>query len=490
MLIATASGMPIIGNPHVQYSRRVSWSLPYIIKFTETATAVLSAILVTFTYHIVIGAGSRMSNTSLLPMESIKQNISSILNRTWYDTSDSKECGVSDAANDAIRLSYMGKMKRDTCPDRVARGVTECEANPLGEPDEPRLWLSSGSPLTTVIVQLAIWEWVFLWIGMAMVMVTLLHNGFIVGPRAQDSFLRLSVVLAYLAAYIVHAIFVWQSCITFFTKVAAGGAWSMLARASFAIIDNSSGKPVDLQMIEKSSDAFGSTISATSGQPLDAQKEFKAAMDQIHDMQLSERNKATIAGECALERIIASGMLLLSINISSGFLIWSTTTTDEALGSLGLLSFLSLGIGTMYTSAVQLTILNSAYDQIVYMKEIMINGQAVNFVKKRLPSRRVIGFTGTQKTVKPRRVSVWDFVRATSFRGVLCLLIFGPAYLLLPTEEDRDRTANRTKFKLSMMVRGHPVVLTTSNTNAHATDDDGGSWEAINVCYRPPHRTT
>ena len=490
MLIATVLGKPIIGAPHAEYSRSLSWSLPSIIKCTETITAVLSAILVTFTYRILIGAGSRMSNTSLLPMESIKRNINSILNQAWPDTSDSMDCGASrhpDAAHDAIRLLYMGKMKPDARTDRVARGVLQCEANPLEQHDEPRLWLTSGSPLTTVIVQLAIWEWVFLWIGMAMIMVTLLHNGFIVGPRAQDSFLRLSVVLAYLAAYIVHAIFVWQSCFTFFTNVAVGGAWSMLSRASFAIIDTAQDTSLDLQMIEKSSDAFGSAISTTSGQLLDAQMEFKAAMDTIHDMQTSERNKATIAGECALERIIASGMLLLSINISSGFLIWSTTTADEALGSLGLLSFLSLGIATMYTSAVQLTILNSAYDQIVYMKEIMINGQAVNFVKKRLPSRRVIGFTGTQKTVKPRRVSVWDFVRATSLNGVLCLLLFGPAYLLLPTEEDRDRTANRAKFKMSMMVRGHPVVLTTSNTNAHATDDDGGSWEAINVCYRPSH---
>jgi hypothetical protein len=366
----------------------------------------------------------------------------------------------------------------------------QCEATPREQLDEPRLWLTSGSPLTTAVVQLAIWEWVFVWISMAMIIITLLHNGFIVGPRVQDSFFRVSLVLAYLAAYVVHANFVWQSCITFFTNVAVGAAWSLLSRASFSVIDTAQ---LDLQMIEKSSDAFGSALSAASDQLLDA--EFKAAMDTIHEMQTSERAKATIAADCALERIIASGMLLLFINISSGFLVWSTTTADEALGSLGLLSFLSLGIAAMYTSAVQLSILNSSYEQIVYMKEIMINGQAVNFVKKRPTLRQVIGFTKMSKTAKSRRVSVWDFVgetssRDTNFRDVLCLLLFGPAYLLLPTHEDRERTANRAKFQLSMMVRGHPVVLTTANTDAHAMNDDGGSWEAINVCYQPSYHKT
>jgi hypothetical protein len=218
-------------------------------------------------------------------------------------------------------------------------------------------------------------------------------------------------------------------------------------------------------------------------------------MATIHEMQISERDKATSAGNCALERIIGSGMLLLSINISSGFLVWSTTTADEALGSLGLLSFLSLGIAAMYTSAVQLSILNSSYEQIVYMKEIMINGQAVNFVKKRPTLRQVIGFTqkpetaksqSVSETDKSRRVSVWDIVGKTSFRDVLCLLLFGPAYLLLPTEKDRDRTVDYAKFSLEMKVKGHSVLLTTANTDAHATDNDGGSSEAINVCYKPP----
>jgi hypothetical protein len=506
-LPTTADPQQLTG-PTVRYS-------PYSIKSIEAAIAILSAGLVTLTYSIVIDAGSRMTNTSMLPMEAIRRNISSILEWSWQDTSkslqdvDTKE---SDDPADAIALLYVG---------RVARGLLQCEAKPDQPRPTPRLWLASGSSLTTSIVQLAIWEWVFLWIGFAMIVITLLHNGFVVGPRAQDAFLRLSVVLAYTLANIFHAMYVWRSCITFFTNVAAGAAWSMLNRASFSVVDTaqlqqrlsdpSQNALPDFQMVERASDAFtpatyaaclgheiedqkdpgvdsegrASASPTTTTAPPDTQREIKTALDSLSQVQKTERSKATISGDLALERIIASGMLILAVNISCGFLAWSNATqSDETLGSLGLLGSLSLGMASMYTSAVHLNILNSSFKEILYLKEIKINGQALNFFKKRPSPRQVIGLA--QGTKMPWRVGMWDIIGALNIKDVVCLLLFGPAYLLLPTEHDRDRTSMRTEFELRMTVRGHPVVITTSGTSKHDVDGSGNSVEAVNVCYLRP----
>jgi len=505
--------------PTVRYS-------PYFVKSIEAAIALLSAGLVTLTYGILIDAGSRMTNTSVLPMEAIRQNISSILEWGWLDTSKSlqdvntKESDApadAVAPADAIALLCVGRMQGDV--GRVARGLLQCEAMPDQPRPTPRLWLASGSSLTTSIVQLAIWEWVFLWIGIGMIVVTLLHNGFVVGPRGEDAFLRLSVVFAYTLANIFHATYVWRSCITFFTNVAAGSAWSMLNRASFSVVDTaqlqhrlsdpSQNALPDFQMIERASDAFmpatysacleheikdqidpgassegGSSATPTTAPP-DIQREIKTALDSLSLVQKTERSKATTSGDLALERIIASGMLTLAVNISSGFLAWSTVTqADEALGSLGLLGSLSLGMASMYTSAVHLNILNSSFKEILYLKEIKINGQALNFVKKRPSPRRVIGLA--QGTRMPWRVRVWDTIGVVNVRDVVCLLLFGPAYFLLPTEHDRDRTSMRTEFELRMTVRGHPVVITTSSTSKHDVDGDGNNVEAVNVCYLRP----
>jgi len=496
-------------GPTVRYS-------PYFVKSIEAAIALLSTGLVTLTYGILIDAGSRMTNTSVLPMEAIRQNISSILEWGWLDTSKDVDTKESDDPADAIALLCVGRMQGDV--GRVARGLLQCEAMPDQPRPTPRLWLASGSSLTTSIVQLAIWEWVSLWIGIGMIVVTLLHNGFVAGPRGEDAFLRLSVVFAYTLANIFHATYVWRSCITFFTNVAAGSAWSMLNRASFSVVDTaqlqhrlsdpSQNALPDFQMIERASNAFmpatysacleheikdqidpgadleGGIATPTTAPP-DTQREIKTALDSLSLVQTTERSKATTSGDLALERIIASGMLILAVNISSGFLAWSTATqADETLGSLGLLGSLSLGMASMYTSAVHLNILNSSFKEILYLKEIKINGQALNFVKKRPSPRRVIGLA--QGTRMPWRVRVWDIIGAVNVRDVVCLLLFGPAYFLLPTEHDRDRTSMRTEFELRMTVRGHPVVITTSGTSKHDVDGDGNNMEAVNVCYLRP----
>jgi hypothetical protein len=117
-------------------------------------------------------------STSKLPLGSIEDNIGSLLSRAWPDTSASTEVGSSPGkskALDAIRILYVGRM--DGEEQRAARGVKECQSVAKQRITTPPMWLTTGSSLTKSMVQLAVWEWVCVWMVLAMLLSTLSFNG-------------------------------------------------------------------------------------------------------------------------------------------------------------------------------------------------------------------------------------------------------------------------------------------------------------------------
>jgi hypothetical protein len=249
-------------------------------KMVETSLAVLSVMLVTITYSVLILRGSLMSTTAIYPRRSIGQNIGNLLTLAWPRHSkeqhgvgasipqkDSKisspsttKLSSATSGPPSIRLFYLGKM--DTDEGTVARGLRDCAAKPDlsdGKPDTSRLWISSGSALTKNVVQLLVWEWVSLWLILIMLFATLLYNGFLTGELSTDSYPRLTIILIYTLAYLAHFYFVWTICGGFFTSVATGAAWSLLQRAKFAICDHKKlrrhieGSPFEFRGIDKAS---------------------------------------------------------------------------------------------------------------------------------------------------------------------------------------------------------------------------------------------
>jgi hypothetical protein len=131
--------------------------------------------------------------------------------------------------------------------------------------------------------------------------------------------------------------------------------------------------------------------------------------------------------------------------------------------------------------------MDSSFTNVLYLKEVMINGQASAHVTKRPSNKRVIGFA--HKSVDKKAVRVRDLAR---FSNLWSLLIFGPAYALLPSEADHGRQSEGASFELHVRVRGEPVILTTESTNRHSKQADGANIEAINVFCTPksaPRRT-
>ncbi|KAK4445771.1 hypothetical protein QBC34DRAFT_383922 [Podospora aff. communis PSN243] len=99
------------------------------------------------------------------------------------------------------------------------------------------MWLTTGSLLTKYVVQNLVWQWVSIWLFIAMFCFTLAFSGFFTGNLRADSYPRLVVILMYLVGFATHTWYVWTSTRRFFTLVAAGAMWSLLNKASFAAKD-------------------------------------------------------------------------------------------------------------------------------------------------------------------------------------------------------------------------------------------------------------
>lgn len=466
-----------------------------------TILAVLCAVLTTTTYAVLIGPGTRLLSTSKLPLVSIEENIGSLLSRAWPDTSASTEVSSSPGksqALDAMRILYVGRM--DDEEQRAARGVEECRAVANKRISTPPMWLTTGSSLTKSMVQLAVWEWVCMWMVLAMLLSTLSFNGLLTRDRGPDSYPRFVVVMIYTGAFCVHSWYVWRAFRSFFTMVVAGASWSLLNKASFASADLAQlvarlaggqtapvfkqvGKPATSSTFPICPAALlqdvGVLPAADSEILTDAQK---SEADTVGNWQKRDVTSTVESGKTALDGVVANIMTMVGIIITTGFSVWTSRATDSTsqLGSLALLASLTLGSAAMFSSAVDLSVMDTSFRNVLFLKEVMIDGDASAHVQKRGSSRNVIGFM--HKTVKTRRVRMRDLINMTDFWP---LIFFGPAYVLLPSRADHERQSAGASFELRVSVRGKPVLFTTEDTNRHNTKADGSNVEAINVCYDP-----
>ncbi|KAL8398396.1 hypothetical protein RB596_005785 [Gaeumannomyces avenae] len=543
--------------------------LPLSARLAEAAMAILSVGLVTLTYTILIQRGSLMATTSLYPRRPIEANIGTLLDAAWPASAQdpAKAASASQGASGhAIKLLYIGKMAKDGVNGRVAKGRMEASAAPEGEEQRRALWLTSGSALTKNVAQLLVWEWMSLWLVVLMLLGTLLFNGFLTGNLNPDSFPRLTIVILFVAAYAVHFCYVWMVCLRFFRNVFGGAAWSLLERANFVVAEtnklprHASGSSFSFRSIDKASDSYVPTVftatfgspdapsvvdpmpsppvplneklgqisssttllpshdSFSSGAPEEAsdQTELRAALGTIADTQRAERATATAASTLALDRVIANTMLVMGVTLSSGFAAWTSAqmtdnspnnTATTQIGSLALLASLALGAAAMFTSAMHLEIMGTAFRNILSLKEVKINGLALDHYRKRrsgvvdVPGGggkrgdaggQNVSLAFTQGTVGLAEVELRDIFRTNTqsqgLGGLLGLAVFGPAYALLPKVGDHQRKSHQMDFDFLATVGTGHVLLTTRPTDSHARTPDGLNVEAINVCHAPAER--
>jgi len=503
------------------------------LKVLLTFFAIVSVSMVTVVYGLLIRRGSFMATTTMYPISSIQANIANLLSSAWPNSSDMSHqnnfghdqvketapgrVGTERSTQDAIRLFYLGRMAADGNSTRVAKGVRQCAAQPVGKPYSSSLWLTNGSPIMKSIVQLLIWEWVSLWLVLLTLLSTLIYNGFFTDELNLDSYPRLVVIIIYSTFHLIHFYYVWSIFLTFFTKVAAGSAWSLLERANFAIGEAkrlrncTPRKPFEFRSINKASeehvpkifsayfkheaDVDGSDAQNIPVMAIEREEDIKdvsAALRSLDGTQKIERETARVSAGEALDRVIANAMIMMGVTLSTGFCAWTARQTTEntpnnfismQIGSLALLASLSLGVATMFSSALHLSVMESSFHTNLSLKEIKINGQAVDHYKKRLSQYSRVSFL--DGNVPLSRVRFWDVLAVNRVTNFLGTLLLGPALGLLPRAIEYDRRSEQIGFDLWFSVRDNDVLFTTRQTDGHQKYIDGSNIETINVCYLP-----
>lgn len=480
------------------------------VRALNTILAVAGVLLATTTYAVLIGPGTRLLSTCKLPLAILEENIGHLLSRAWPDASESVESTNPlgpGTASDAIRIFYTGQLDGEV--QQAARGVEQCRATPNQRLSRSPMWLTTGSSLTKSMVQLAVWEWVCAWVALCMTVSTLAFNGFLTNNKGPDSYPRLVVVMVYASAFCLHFWYVYRTFNAFFTLAIAGSSWSLLNKASFVSVElvelksrleGGAMSPVFRELGKAAANATYSVRPVTLFQDVGVMP--VADKDILSDTQMSEARtvgdwqkrdiSSTVeSGKTALDGVVANVMTMVGIVITTGFSVWTSRPADGSvssqLGSLALLASLTIGAAAMFSSAIDLSVMLDSFRNILFLKEVMLNGEASGHVQKRASNKTIVGFT--HQTVKARPLKVRDLATRTSF---WTFVFFGPAYALLPSASDHHRQSAGARLELTIKVREKKAIITTEPTNRHNIKPDGTNVGSMNVCYEvaEPRSTT
>ena len=517
---ATAFPVPALKN---------TAAVPISIRFATSTRAIqttltfLAFILVSSTYFLLIYRAPALGSTSKFPFKILSKDVNSLLSMLWPDHStDTAPIGPDDATNqqNAIRLLYLGSMEPNQ-GYKTAKGICESEAVPEKRIPPRFYWVTSGSPTTKNMVRVLIWEWVGIWLACIMYYNTLSYNGFISGNRNHDSGPRMFVISVYFAAYILHIISVIHRFLRFLSLATAGASWTILNRASFAVVNREQlfrhlaqliarekeegqpPSPISFQQIEQANEvnqlnpryfnaALPGYIPIPNTDDRERESRLSDALKKISNIQESQRRNVHESSTKALDLIIANAVLMLGISLSTTFSVWTATNlsdnTSTQIGSLALLTSATLGLTGLVKSATSLGDVNDCFTEILRLKELKINGQAINFTQKRKMHARPVSFAqGSCVTPAPsslRGLVAWNQGKGRLFPIWLAIALFGPGFMLLPTAEEVRQNAEELTFELDADVRGHRVLLTTEGTDRHQTEG-GENVDAINVCFHP-----
>jgi hypothetical protein len=374
----------------------------------------------------------------------------------------------------------------------VAKCVNDCDLHTQTQevPSNRLLWLRNKSVTVKNLVLLAIWEWMSLWLVLIMVVGTTIYNGFAAGAENPDRYPRLVLILVYALAFILHFRYTWVCFCRMYTNLVLNGCWTLLSNANFAV---QKAKEVSTGVITKSPEysfnavtyesfIFGSTRLVPKYHFEHCKKEYgefkfngvllvaeikdgedraPKSLVELQDIETKTTEKAT---EVAMERIIFNATVLFSISVVTGFSTWTTSQLTDAtstqLGSLALLASTASGIAAMLSSAQNLKAMVSASWRYLEMTELIISGK-----KDPGADKPTMGFTKEGEEHSYHRVTLLDFWRAMGTWEVLGVLIFGPAFILLPFGKEQQGSPLERPFQM-------PVTLGKSQVFFSRTENE------------------
>lgn len=496
------------------------------VKGVDTCLAVVAIVLIASTYYTLIRRTSTASSINSLPVKALAANLKLILEKTWnksvlnpflYESayprygvragpSDIRPYPLGSLCNQppvllgvdenpsTRRLVYLGHNSEKI----IARGYDELESGDIGSNSKPIFPVSTESNAGKNAINLAIWEWISLWLVIIMITNTAVYNGFTTNDVNPDRFPRLTLTIIYGTVFLLHFAYTWSCFCRAYTGLVLNGCWTILGDARFAISKSTIDNPnialirhpittmeISDQEVEKLTTLdiydiplLGPTRLADSygldrRGVIDAFQESDTGLVQfklqkrqetvgdtqmaIRSMQEAEIKTFEKATEAALDRILFNASILLSVSIVTGFSTWTQSqlrdATSTQLGSLALLASVGSGIGALLSSALHLGNAKSSPWRVLELTETMVSGKT-----RPVGESPDIGFTRSWGEVS-HQVNMWSLLGTLRVSQIPMAILFGPAYVLLPSPSDDIASGTVVGSQLIVQIGGTRLLF-------------------------------
>ena len=453
-----------VGSPTTNGSAITAQTVT-LAKEINTTLAILVVVLTIGTYWFLMRHTRTLSNEIILPSKFLEDNITAVLSPTWPKHYIGPANEIVDYYPFTWVLFYKGTRDKLLGFDD---GLTErYSTQEIGK--SYMVTVKTFSPVMKNPVQIAIWNYVSLWLVLVITVNTLVYNGFLSHGITNDSVLRLGLVGVYAIASIGHRYrtttllyrnftsVLFQTCWTIICKKFVFGEYSRYASRTMADVDLSSKcylghiQPGSNIMVWTSLDfeLFGTTERSDTYQDeiiagvprAKAQDKIESKFDNfvkpIREAEVKAYEKAT---DAALEKTLANVAVLLAICLATALAPWNSAQTISAtsaqLGSYALLLSISAGFLALISSMTQLTNATESARILLLLQEKTIAAHNYNQEDRDVSnffSLRSEPDFSLSKDIKGKSQftssSLW---RSTSLLEKLPCLILGPALMLIP----------------------------------------------------------
>ena len=480
--LITARNSQAVGLPTTNGSTITAQTV-ILAKEINTTLAGLVVLLTIGTYWLLMKYTPTLSNEIILPSKLLGDNIAAVLSLTW----PKHYMGAPDEKLNYYPYKWLlyykkeldvSPLKFNKRPFHQVLGFGDIKKIPTNNEvgKSHMVTVNAFSPVMKSLVQIAIWNYVSLWLVLVMIGNTLVYNGFLSHGVTNDSVLRLLLVGVYAVASIGHCYRTMTLLYRNFTSVLFQTCWTIICK-QFVFGDHMThrtcrlrGGPVDpnssdLVWTTFHFELFGITERADTytegGDPMGSNDEsvvlsersddeirgfhikardrieskFDEFVKPIREAEMKAYEKAT---ESALEKALANVAVLLGICLATALAPWSSIQTISAtsaqLGSYALLLSISAGFLALISSMTQLTNATESARTLLLLQEKTIAACRTHDedASKDFSLRDQPRFSLSKDIEGRSQFKLSSLWRSMSLLGKLLCLLLGPALMLIP----------------------------------------------------------
>ena len=490
-----------------------------LAKEINTTLALLIVLLTMGSYGLLMRYTPTLSNEIILPSKFLEDNIAAVLSLTWPKRyTDSSNGIVIGYPYDWLLFYKKGAVRSihgiGPVPSHQILGFDDFNEEPIihERGKSYMVTVKTFSPVMKSLVQIAIWNYVSLWLVLIMIVNTLTYNGFLSHGITNDGVIRLVLVGVYAVASIGHQYHtttllyrnftsvLFQTCWTFICKefvfgdymamrsrMTAGGIsrdpdqfdssdkiWTSFNSELFGIMEHLDTYYVD-EIEPRGLLDTDNVVAELLANDVERAPHLRAPhlvarhktesnyakfVKPIREAEIKAYEKAT---DSALEKALANIAVLLGICLATALAPWSSIQTISAtsaqLGSYALLLSISAGILALFSSITQLTNATESARILLRLQEKTIEAYHSHDEGVNVSNNFSLGdepdFSLSKDIKGKSQLTFFSFWRSMSLLDKVRCLLLGPALMLFPRKQgDRLSPPDHGFNYLSLKVQG------------------------------------